>query len=343
MHGRPAPARPASGAGAGGGAASGPATPPARVPVPPASKNGQSQTTPPRPPFSRPRPTGAPLLLLLSDLHLGRGTRAQTRAAERDAVALLRAHEGRIVPDAGAEGGAALVLMGDVYDQFIEYRHLVPKGAARLVGVLAEWADRGAEVVYVVGNRDPWHVDFFEGELGVRVVDAWETRRAGRTLYIAHGDGHGAARGLADRLTHRLQPLLRSPLMARLYRMGLPGDAGYALARHVARRFGTDGTPEPAAARRLADAARDRLRRTGADVVAFGHSHAAALETVAPGAPGRTPPGRGGVYLNPGYWFGARTFATVGADGPALFRWTDGAAVPLARPALARDVQGSPL
>ena len=291
---------------------------------------GRAETTPPRPPFSALPARARPLLLLLSDLHLGRGTRDQTRAAERDAVALLRAHEGRVVPDAGAGSGAALVLLGDVYDQFIEYRHLVPKAAPRLVGVLAEWADRGAEVVYVVGNRDPWHVDFFEGELGVRVVDVWETRRAGRTLYIAHGDGHGAARGPAERLTHRLQPILRSPLMARLYRMGLPGDAGYALARHVARRFGTDGTPDPADARRLAVAARDRLRRTGADVVAFGHSHAAALETVAGG------PGRGGVYLNPGYWFGARTFARLDADGPALLRWADGAAVPLARPAPAR-------
>ncbi|MDT0632504.1 UDP-2,3-diacylglucosamine diphosphatase [Rubrivirga sp. S365] len=270
------------------------------------------------------------MLLLLSDLHLGRGTRDQTRAAERDAVALLRAHEGALVPDAGAAGGAALVLLGDVYDQFIEYRHLVPKGAARLVGLLAEWADRGAEVVYVVGNRDPWHVDFFEGEVGARVVDAWETRRAGRSLYIAHGDGHGAPRGPSSQLTHRLQPLLRSPRMARFYRMGLPGDAGYGLARWVAQRFGTDGTPDPAVARRLSAAAHDRLQTTGADVVAFGHSHTAALEA-APPRPDAG--GRGGVYLNPGYWFGARTFATLDADGPALSRWADGAAVPLARPA----------
>ena len=275
------------------------------------------------------------MILLLSDLHLGRGTRDETRSAERDAVALLRAHEGAVVPDAGAPGGAALVLVGDVYDQFVEYRHLVPKGAARLVGVLAEWADRGAEVVYVVGNRDPWHVDFFEGEVGARVVDAWEARAGGQALYIAHGDGHGPAHGRADRLARRLQPILRAPRMARLYRMGLPGDAGYALARWVSRRFGTDGTPDVGAHRRLAAAARDRLRRTDADVVAFGHSHAAALETVPPSDDAQGA-GRGGVYLNPGYWFGDRTFATVGPDGPALLRWTDGAAAPLDRPAPAR-------
>ena len=305
---------------------------------------GGAQTTPPRPPFRRPsgrlrpRPPPDRVILLLSDLHLGRGSRDETRSAERDAVALLRSHEGALVPDAGAPGGAALVLLGDVYDQFIEYRHLVPKGGARLVGVLAEWADRGAEVVYVVGNRDPWHVDFFEGEVGARVVSAWEVRRGGRALYIAHGDGHGTTR--ADRLARRLQPVLRAPRMARLYRMGLPGDAGYALARWTARRFGTDGAPDPAAHRRVAGAARDRLRHTDADVVAFGHSHRAALEVVPPAADTRAAgAGRGGVYLNPGYWFGDRTFATVGPDGPALHRWTGDGAVPLAPPAPPRDAR----
>ncbi|MGB3543442.1 UDP-2,3-diacylglucosamine diphosphatase [Rubrivirga sp.] len=248
------------------------------------------------------------MLLLLSDLHLGRGSRDETRAAERDAVAMLRAHESAVL-----EGGA-LVLMGDVYDQFIEYRHLVPKSAPRLVGLLAEWADRGAEIVYVVGNRDPWHVGFFEDDIGVRLTTDWETCRDGRTLYIAHGDG----RIPAERLSHRLQPILRAPLMARLYRMGLPGDAGYALARWTARAFGTDGAPDLEVVAELAQVAHERLAQTDADVVAFGHCHAPALEA--------TPDG---TYLNPGYWFGDRTFARIDIDGPALFRWTDGAATPL--------------
>lgn len=208
------------------------------------------------------------------------------------------------------------MLLGDVYDQYIEYRHLIPKAAPRLVGLLAEWCDRGADVVYVVGNRDPWHLDFFERDVGVTLVrGAWEPRRAGRALYIAHGDAFGDA----DRLSPRLKPLFRAPLMARLYRMGLPGDAGYALARHVARTFGTNGAPDSATATRLAEAARQRLARTSADLVAFGHSHQEALS--------ETPHG---TYLNPGYWFGRRTFARLDADGLALLRWTDGAAEPLA-------------
>ena len=249
------------------------------------------------------------MVLLVSDLHLGRGTPADTRAAERDALALLRAHEADLLD------GGLLVLLGDVFEQFIEYRHLVPKGAPRLVGLLAEWADAGAEIVYVKGNRDPWHLDYFETEIGVRVVDAWAGIRSGQALYIAHGDGLRPA----ERLSSRLQPLLRAPAMARLYRMGLPGDGAFAFARWVARRFGTDGAPRPEVAAGLAEAARQRLAATDADVVAYGHSHQEALDV--------TPHG---TYLNPGYWFGARTFARIDADGPALFRWTDGHAEPLA-------------
>ena len=252
------------------------------------------------------------MILALSDLHLGRGTPAESRDAERDAVALLRVHEAEIVDE-----GGVLVLLGDVYHEYIEYRHLVPRTAPRLVGLLADWCDRGARAVYLVGNRDPWHLDFFEGEVGVETVaEAWETEQHGRTLYFAHGDGLRPA----ERLSSRLQPLLRSPVMARLYRMGLPGDGAFALARWVSRRFGTDGAPRPEVHAGLVEVATERLRTTEADVVTFGHSHQEALA--------ETPYG---TYLNPGYWFGRRTFARIDADGPALFRWADGAAEPLAR------------
>jgi hypothetical protein len=39
----------------------------------------------------------------------------------------------------------------------------------------------------------------------------------------------------------------------------------------------------------------------------------------------------GGAYLNPGYWFGDRTFGRLDADGPSLHRWHDGRAELLTR------------
>ena len=257
------------------------------------------------------------MTLFVSDLHLGRGTPDATRDAERDAVAMIRAH------DAALADGGTLVLLGDVFDQYIEYRHLVPKSAPRLVGLLADLADRGVRVLYAVGNRDPWHVDYVETGLGARLLRRpTRVETDGLGVYLAHGDTYGRAAPAGRPL---LQPLLRAPLMARLYRMGLPGDAGYALARWTARRFGSDGAATPAEEAALADAAARLLGQPDIDIVAFGHSHAPALAT--------TP---GGTYLNPGYWFGDRTFARLDAGGAALFRWTDGRAAPFspAAPAL---------
>ncbi|MEP0545420.1 MAG: UDP-2,3-diacylglucosamine diphosphatase [Rhodothermales bacterium] len=249
------------------------------------------------------------MYLFLSDLHLGRGTAAESRAAERDALALLRAHESDVRP-AGGDGG--LFLVGDVFDQFIEYRRLVPKGFVRLQGLLAEWTDAGVPVTYVVGNRDPWHLDYFERELGVRVVpDGVAARLAGRETYIAHGDGLVPT----EQAYNRLKPLLRHPVPYRLYRNLFPGDWGYRLARHIARRG--SGAPDAPTVDALRDAARRRL--TGpTDLVVFGHGHRA--ERI---------DGPGGTYLNPGYWFADRTFARLDAAGPALLRWTAGEARPL--------------
>jgi UDP-2,3-diacylglucosamine hydrolase len=250
------------------------------------------------------------MTLFVSDLHLGRGTPDETRAAERDAVAMLRAHEADLV-----EGGGTLVLLGDVFDTFLEYRHLVPKGAPRLVGLLADWADRGARVFYAVGNRDPWHAGYFERDVGLTVLRrGTRVETDGRGVYLDHGDGHARLRPGRP----LFQPLLRAPLMARLYRMGLPGDAGFALARWTARRFGSDGAPTAPETAALQAAAGRLLERPDVDVVAFGHVHQPALVETA-----------GGTYLNPGYWFGDRTFARLDVDGPALFRWTAGRAEPL--------------
>ena len=253
------------------------------------------------------------MTLFVSDAHLGRGSRGQTREAERALVALIEAHADEILD------GGRLVLHGDLFDQWIEYKHLAPKQGLRLLGALARLADAGAEIHYLVGNRDPWHVDWVEGEVGVRVWrDAWEAEIEGVRAYIAHGDGLRPPENPVSRLFHRLQPLVRHPRVARLYRTGLPGDGGYAFARWVSHTFGSDGSPDPDAARRVDAAAHAILETTDRELVVFGHSHTARLNT--------TPHG---TYLNTGYWFGARTFGRLDEAGPALLRWTGSAAEPL--------------
>ena len=242
--------------------------------------------------------------LFVSDLHLGRGAAADERAKAAAFAAWLDAH--------GA--ARALYLVGDVFEAWVEYRHLVPRPPARVLGALARYVDGGGRLVVFAGNHDPWHRSYFADEFGAEVVFDGRTEPVeGRRVHVHHGDGLGPGG-----LYRRLRGVLRHPLPVALYRGLLPADAGVALARAVARRI-THDAPDGAEADALRTVAAARLARGDVEAVVFGHTHVPALAALP-----------GGVYVNPGAWHVSRTYAVLDADGFRLGRWTDAGAVPFA-------------
>lgn len=246
------------------------------------------------------RPT---VILFVSDMHFGRGAPAHERDKEAALIDCLEAHAG---------GVEHLYLVGDVFDGYIEYRHLVPKGMVRFQALLARWTDRGVPVTYLAGNHDPWHRDYFSTELGVRFVsDALDTTHQGLRLHLVHGDAQASSHGLYP----WLRPLLRHPLAARLYRSVLPADWGLGLARWVSRRL-HDEQPDPTVIRALQSHARTHLAQNGTDAVVMGHSHVPALHTWPEG-----------TYLNTGNWYERRTFGRLDEGTMRLQRWNGTRAV----------------
>lgn len=243
------------------------------------------------------------MVFFLSDTHLGQGSPEAARRLEADLVACLR-HVGR--------DAEALYLVGDVFDAYIEYPSLVPKGFVRFLGLLAEWTDRGIPVTYLVGNHDPWHRDYFERELGVRVVfDAVREPLYGYDVYLTHGDGHDSTAPWYN----RLKPVLRHPIPVWCYTRLVPADLGFRLARWYNRTFGAEALRLDRILELRAHARRT-LNETSADLVVLGHSHQAELTTWPEGA-----------YLNPGCWPETRTLGRLGPAGPELVRWTGHALV----------------
>jgi len=230
-------------------------------------------------------------------MHFGRGARSAERMKEAALVECLEAHAADI---------DHLYLLGDVFDGYIEYRHLVPKGFVRFQGLLARWTDRGIPVTYLLGNHDPWHRDHFSEELGVTLVsDSVEATHFGQFLYLAHGDGLAAAPPRSW-----VRALLRHPVPVWLYRSLLPADVGLGLARWVSRRL-HDPDPEAASTpARLRTQAHRLLRQAALDGVILGHGHVPALDC-----------GPDGVYLNTGSWYERRTFARLDEAGLHLQRW----------------------
>jgi UDP-2,3-diacylglucosamine hydrolase len=241
------------------------------------------------------------MLLFLGDLHLGRGSLEESRRAERDAVDLLEAHQDVLLAPAGG-----LILLGDVFNAFLEYDSLIPAGFVRLQGAIACLVDRGVEVTYVAGNRDLWHLTYFEREVGVRLVAESLTREAyGRRLFVAHGDRFSRS----ERAFQLLRPVFRNPIAYWLYRHLPPGDTAFRLARWFAGRG--SGAPTPGLVEELRSAARAIMAQQNVDLVVMGHSHHAELLNLA-----------SGTYLNTGYWFADRTYGVLDDRGLRLLQWT---------------------
>ena len=85
-----------------------------------------------------------------------------------------------------------LFLLGDLFDFWFEYKHVVPKGFVRVLGKLANLADNGIKIHYFVGNHDLWMRNYFETELGISVYHKpMDFTIDETTFFIGHGDGLG--------------------------------------------------------------------------------------------------------------------------------------------------------
>ncbi len=94
--------------------------------------------------------------------------------------------------DAIKSSCGALFLVGDMFDYWFEYNHVVPKGYTRFLGKLSEFSDAGIPVFVFTGNHDVWMYDYLPAECGVTVIkDSWQGSLLGQQFYIAHGDGLG--------------------------------------------------------------------------------------------------------------------------------------------------------
>ena len=122
-------------------------------------------------------------IYFLSDFHLGVPDYEASLHREKKIVAFL---------DSIKVTAAEIFIVGDMFDFWFEYRHVVPKGYVRLLGKLAEITDSGIPVHFFVGNHDMWMRGYFEKELNIPVYfDCKTFDWNGTRFFIGHGDGLG--------------------------------------------------------------------------------------------------------------------------------------------------------
>src|SRR5215212_1711215 len=114
---------------------------------------------------------------IISDQHLGHGPVER----ERELVAFLRHLHGR---------ARALVINGDLFEFWFEWRHVIPRGHFRTLAALADLKDAGVEILMLGGNHDSWGGEVLRQDVGLTyLLHAWRGDLAGWRAHVEHGDG----------------------------------------------------------------------------------------------------------------------------------------------------------
>ena len=148
------------------------------------------------------------MIFVVSDAHFGSGEGQEER--EELFIEFL---------DMVEREGSKLILLGDIFDFWFEYRHYINAHYWRILDGIFHVA-RKVPVVYLAGNHDLWIGDFFRRH-GVEVV---------RDMYTV--DGIAFAHGDNLKFGLRTRDILLNPVLVRMF-YAIHPDLGYAIARFV--------------------------------------------------------------------------------------------------------------
>jgi len=238
---------------------------------------------------------------VVSDTHLG----AVPAATEREFRGFL---------DHVAREAGSLLINGDLFDFWFEYRSVILREHYRVLAKLAEVVEAGVHVWFMGGNHDGWAGSFLRDEVGVELLDGpVEMTLGGRRALVAHGDGVGEG----DYKYRALKAVIRHPVSIGAFRLLHP-DFGRRIAGRASSTEHKADTGDRGSGGRAAFIrgwAEGRLRADPSlQLVLAGHAHRAGIDEIEPGR----------FYVNSGDWLGANrqyVVLPVGGGAPELRSW----------------------
>jgi UDP-2,3-diacylglucosamine hydrolase len=238
-----------------------------------------------------------PIAYFISDVHLGLGSPGAEREKQRRLIGFL---------DYASRDATHLFILGDLFDAWIEYRTVIPRGFHRVLAKLHDLSDGGIDIHFLVGNHDFWVRDYFEAEMGIKThTEAFEVELDGKRIYMHHGDGLDPR----DRGYALLKKVLRNRFSIWLFSWLHP-DVGVALARSSSKKsrdytttkdYGEEDGMRREAARQIG---------RGCDLAVMGHRHIPRAEAIG-----------GGTYANLGDWISHNTYGRLADGAFTLLTW----------------------
>lgn len=204
-------------------------------------------------------------IYFVSDSHLGVPDYERSLVREKRLVQWL---------DVASRDAAVIFILGDLFDFWFEYRHVIPKGYSRLLGKLAEITDQGIAVHYFTGNHDMWEFGYFEKELGLKVHrHPIEIVLQGKRCLIGHGDGLGPG----DHGYKWLKRIFASRIAQKLFSFLHPGFgirlASYMSGKSRLAHEANDKSFLGEEREMLVVYSKEVLKTREVDLFVFGHRH----------------------------------------------------------------------
>ncbi len=174
--------------------------------------------------------------------------------------------------------GGTLIIIGDLYDFYFEYKHVIPKVYFPFYQQLYSVKQSGVGIHFVTGNHDHWTMEFMEETLTNTVSkEDWTFEINGKRFYLTHGDGI-----LSWDWGYRLlKTVIRSRLFIWLYRWIHP-TIGYGIAHFISkkgRHYEHTNDYNTKVLNELIVFA-ETITADGFDYVLTGHYHQATIENV---------------------------------------------------------------
>jgi UDP-2,3-diacylglucosamine hydrolase len=242
-------------------------------------------------------------IYFLSDFHLGAPDFASSLEREKKLVAFLE----HIRHDA-----SEIIIAGDIFDFWYEYKTVVPKHFVRLLGKLAEITDSGVPVYLFAGNHDMWMKNYFQAELNIPVYFeprpfTWNNKK----FYVGHGDGLGPG----DHGYKFIKKIFRNKFCQWLFGQMHP-TLGMGLANYFSRKSrqktgSSDAVFLGEDQEWLVIYSREVLAREHYDYFIFGHRHLP-LEILL---------NDDSRYINLGDWITHFTYAVFDGETVELKKW----------------------
>ena len=207
------------------------------------------------------------------------------------------------------KNASALYLVGDLFDFWFEWYHVVPKYWFSILHRLRCLIEAGVVVNFITGNHDFYTGSYLEKEIGIKCSDEFCTFQVGgKRFFVAHGDGYAAK----DRGYRFLKKIIRNRFSIFLYKTFISADLGMQIAKwfsYSSRKLVK--IEKTSWAEEYSHFAQKKFEE-GFDFVVLGHIHFPMIREE-----------NGKIYVNCGDWMTRFTYAKYNGEKLTLNHWSD--------------------